>query len=857
LVVSLAGKKAGSESSQQVVEQPTGLRRATCLLATLLAASLLTGCVTLPDPEVGQDLSNDTIEVLSPGRSAGQTFIARRPRLAAIEVWLSRPTALASAAPSTLVAQLYHAPGETTPLATAELAIDGAEVPSPVRVGFPSRKDPPGTQYYLRLTADSAPLAVHGRKEDVYGGGQAFIDEASTEADIAFRLLYDYDAVAMVGDLGSLPRHLWLALPLTALLLLPGWLLLDLSKLRTGYDGGEQVALATGLSLSLLPLLLLWSTVVGVRWNRPLLVSALVLLATMMAIRLLYMCARRPAGRDIEFGHRPRPRQDAGAWTLAGIFVVSMAVRLIMVRDLAGPAWVDSVHHALITQLIVQQGGLPATYAPFVNVGTAAYHAGFHSMAAAFLWISRLDVTAALLLLGQVLNALMVPATYLLAKNLTRDRVAGLGAALVVGLFSPMPAYYVSWGRYTQLTGLLILPTAFVLTQRAVSPSSRRETATADAGGDRLRLILITAVALAGLLLVHYRIAAFCGCLLVAHLLSEHGIRGKGLRQAGRDALWLGVASGGAVVLTWPWLFQTWTTLWRPKLLDWSRGDPTSYMDFSWDYLLLGQGKYVLLLAMAGLGWAMWRRQRCTVSVVMWVGFMLLLASAGILGLPGSGFVSFTSVEIVLFLPFCTLAGYLISRFLGDRQEAFPPQRKRLHQGLLGLLTVSAMLFGAWTMLPILNPDTVLLHQSDKAAMAWIQEHTTPDARFLINPTPWSAGLYAGRDGGYWISPLAGRETIPPPVLYGLGSHEEVLAINRLCESVIEYAADPPRLAHLLRSSGVDFVYLGARGGVLSAELLTHSSHFGPVYSEDGVWVFELLTPDSVSSSKHVRCQIP
>ena len=32
------------------------------------------------------------------------------------------------------------------------------------------------------------------------------------------------------------------------------------------------------------------------------------------------------------------------------------------------------------------------------------------------------------------------------------------------------------------------------------------------------------------------------------------------------------------------------------------------------------------------------------------------------------------------------------------------------------------------------------------------------DATVLINPFTWGYGLYAGNDGGFWISPLAGRK---------------------------------------------------------------------------------------------------
>ncbi len=74
-----------------------------------------------------------------------------------------------------------------------------------------------------------------------------------------------------------------------------------------------------------------------------------------------------------------------------------------------------------------------------------------------------------MLLLGQVFNALSVLAVYLLATSLTKDRLAGLFAALVTGFLSSMPAYYASWGRYTQLVGLLVLPVCAALMMRLLS----------------------------------------------------------------------------------------------------------------------------------------------------------------------------------------------------------------------------------------------------------------------------------------------------------------------------------------------------------------------------------------------------
>jgi hypothetical protein len=134
----------------------------------------------------------------------------------------------------------------------------------------------------------------------------------------------------------------------------------------------------------------------------------------------------------------------------------------------------------------------------------------------------------------------------------------------------------------------------------------------------------------------------------------------------------------------------------------------------------------------------------------------------------------------------------------------------------------------------------VLMRQADEPAIDWIRESTPGDARFLVNPAPWSAYMYAGHDGGYWISPLARRQTVPPPVLYGLGSREEIDAINRVCAAVGNLAQDPAALWSLLRKWGITHLYIGARGGVLSAKALDNSEYFSTVYTGDGAWVFEV-----------------
>jgi hypothetical protein len=130
------------------------------------------------------------------------------------------------------------------------------------------------------------------------------------------------------------------------------------------------------------------------------------------------------------------------------------------------------------------------------------YHYGYHALAALFTAISGLPIGAAMLVLGQVLNAVIGLSTYALGKTLWRNWRPALAAALLVSFATRMPAYYLSWGRYTLTVGLILLPLALGVALEIARGKAR--------WGNTLTLALLTA----GILLSHY----FAALLLAAFL---------------------------------------------------------------------------------------------------------------------------------------------------------------------------------------------------------------------------------------------------------------------------------------------------------------------------------------------------
>src|SRR6185369_3061155 len=135
------------------------------------------------------------------------------------------------------------------------------------------------------------------------------------------------------------------------------------------------------------------------------------------------------------------------------------------------------------------------------------YHFGFHVAAAVWSWTTGAPAPDAVLIVGQLVNAMAVLALYPLAVSLAEgSRLAGAVALLVAGLLSPLPAFYINWGRYTQLAGQALLPAFVFFLDRAWN---ERDRITPSA-------VALLSLLLAGLALTHYRVALLAGAAVVA-----------------------------------------------------------------------------------------------------------------------------------------------------------------------------------------------------------------------------------------------------------------------------------------------------------------------------------------------------
>jgi hypothetical protein len=814
------------------VRQQSGHLALAILLLILVMGT--TGCAIYTlDVDIAQERLDTATPPLDGTHTVVQSFVSRRPNLCEIELL---PAVYQTVGQGTLTLRLCDPAAEHYEL--ARLNLDAAQIQHnmPLHFRFSPQADSAGKTY--AICAEGSPGVRIGfwyNSVDAYGDGKLRLDDSSDSGDLRFITRCRYNLPVMLRSTGEgLLRGWWLVVPLSILLLLPGYMLWYGLRLTNDKDPIANLAFSLASSLALIPMVLLWSTVFGLRWQRNLCWAVFAGLALFALLRLF----RTRCSDFLPW------RAMHNRWLVlvaVMLLAITLWVRFVQIRNLVLPAWVDSPQHALVTELVVMGGQVPHSYEPLLPVQNFIYHFGFHADVAFFHWLSGLDIPQAMLILGQVLNAASALLAYLLTWRLTNRGLAALMAMLIVGLVSYMPAYYVSWGRYTQLTGLVLLPAALVTTLDWL-----------EAGKRDYRLLGAAALLQAGLFLTHARVTIYGAGFVLAYLLCESGAfllrrkRSHALELWGRATLLTLLA----LAFSGPWLLRVVGGI-SASLRSWGRtlsGDP-SYNAFPMGLLLVPRNRQLLALAALGTGWGLLRRRKETVWVLVWIVLVALLLNPGWLGLQATGLVNNATAVLSLFLPLSMLSGQALA-FAWDRAYAIlVALGGRIRPGnltlplrvVMSVLVVGVALWSGWGMRSIVNPVTVLATAEDMEAMSWIKEHTSPDAVFLINTRLWQLSTYAGTDGGYWIPQLTGRRTLLPALSYTFGTPDYVRHIAAMAQVVSEAKnTDDSQLQNILEQEGVTHVYIGAKGGPLTPQMFLRSSRYRPVYSNGAVWIFEV-----------------
>jgi hypothetical protein len=621
---------------------------------------------------------------------------------------------------------------------------------------------------------------------------------------------------------------------LPLLLFGPGWLLERALLGTTRLPTFARPTLWLGLSLSAIALLYQWITLLGISLT-PLVLALLAIACGLAVIWQIWMDDRRWTVDD-DLGEQPNRLSSIvrRPWfILLAILALTGWTRIFEIRHLALPNWVDSVHHALMIRVAAERGQAPLSLRPYLPVDQLPYHWGYHVFVAAAMQLSSLDLPQSILVTGQALNMLHALAAAGLAAYVWQRPLAGIVAALTIGLLSIFPAYYVSWGRYTQLAGLLLLPALMIIWLELLKANLARPSK-ADSTDDEgrrtnastalrpsssilrlinqnnlnLRLAIILALLLAGLSLIHFIVLVFALCFMVVSGLAWVIGRSPTNEGAQRTQVWSGLAWAAvsaaiaiALALPWLWLLATRALLRSgagqvPALL--GRG---SFYTLDPQLLWAGNNRILIALALAVALWGIRKRNHLVATLIIWLAAVYVLANPWL---------------ALYVLP--ALGAALVLWNLAHR-------RVLLALGAGGLLLLNPLLIGKLPYLAIISIETavislflpigVLLGGGAVWLWEWIETRRPGDKEIAAYSISLPSGLLVFRLGrvafvaGVIVSGLWGawnlRDVVNPSTV--LATPADVAAIRWVAEHT------PPDARFLINAAPWLNTGRGADGG--------------------------------------------
>jgi hypothetical protein len=817
----------------------------------LLGLLALAGCAPLA--RSAQPAHPDTVTLTS-ANSLGQSFFADFDGLTGVVLYAEPGESSAGSLQVQLKADIH---GEK--LAEASLPLTAITAPGFYKVSFPPQSLSKDRPFFVRLQIKgSGDLRLGRAPGGTYLDGALYQSGQPDPAQLTFNLLYAPRPLI----LGLLRAALsWLAALAAAafLLLPPGWALLTLFGLagnpgetatpREPAMAMRKTALmsiaAAGLALALYPLVFLLADLLGLH-NGALIAWGIPSLAALFLL-----------GRWLKNPHWPKPTLLPADALLAGVLLILLGVRLWSVRSIPLPLWGDSLQHVVITQRMLESGGLFDSWLPYAPYQSLSVHYGFSAWAALLAWLTGWDAATVTLWTGQLLNVLAVATLAPLAvKMAAGNRWAAAGAVLVAGALMPVPADYTNWGRYAQLGGQTILPIALWLLWEALETLPR--------SGQKLRTfaknlpwggILLAGLALAGMVLAYYRTPHPYAIFVLILLVAWGWPRWRGeLGQWGIALLCLAGMALTGVLLFAPWAGRMFGGFLGGALeagVSSSRPLDTVLTDLeSWQYLTLYVPGFLLALSGVAVLAALARRNWLVTALPLWPALMTAYMAGSLIQLPGANLLQSFAILISLYLPVGLLVGWLFG-LLADWLE----NRSRRVAWVFTSLALAGVLILGWQQRLRIDPaQFALVTRPDLRAMAWIKKNMAPEATFLVQGYRIFGGRSAvGSDAGWWLPLLAGRaNTIPPQ--YALinetpiqpGYTRQVVALVTLLE---EHTLTEPESLQALCDWGVTHIYNGQRQGQIGygavqlfapEEMLAAPDLFQRVYYQEQVSIFEL-----------------
>jgi len=809
---------------------------------------IIFGCLSACSPlvKVEQPTLLET-QLLPIDGSVGQTFVSRYAGLKGVEVYLT-PTLNKN---GNFVLYLKESQDSSKIIAKAALKSNDISQPGYYRFVFPLRKNSFLKYYYYEIRSmDNAEVSLGKAPGDTYLNGAMYLAGTPQDAQLSFHLVYDRRQ-ALIGVFHELIQWFLYCIVGILLFILPGWALLHgLYSRWSLLDWEEKVGISAGSSLAIYPLLFLWTNVIHLHLG----FLYAIIPALLGGIYLIWSDRSNLLGLKPSIFLRSNLRAtinqyfaDHSERFLQGIVYVAIlgmvfAVRFWVIRTLDAPMWGDSYQHTVISQLLVDNNGLFNSWQPYAALSTFTYHFGFHTAVAVFYWITHLDMPHAVLWVGQILNGLAVISIYPLAVRISNNRWSGVIAVLIAGLLSPMPMFYVNWGRYTQLAGQVILPALVFFATEFIEISDRKS----ETG----KQIVLLSILLAGLALTHYRIIIFA--VIYLFTLTIVNIRNSQFKTIILKIFLSGFAS---LVLFSPWFIHMLGGRFFPFFINRVSTPVSKVPEFTSQYNSIGNlfsylPLYLWVIIFICIGIGFWLKNKTLVKVCIWWFFILLATNPNWINLPGVGVIS----NFALFIASYILAGIIIGGISGIFISYF---QKPLNFSLQLFICSIFIFTGVWGLRQRLNDflpsQFTLVTRPDINAFKWIKENLPQNSYFIVNTfLAFNQNTAVGSDGGWWLSYLARRKSTAPPINYTTEMSykpDYAVSIKQITKAIQDNGINNPDIINMFTQLGITHIYIGQLQGTVNnpkpaidpSQIITNQN-FQPIYNMDRVWIFEIVS---------------
>ena len=639
----------------------------------------------------------------------------------------------------------------------------------------------------------------------------------------------------LVGGFSSLS----LAVRILFVLFLPGYSILQVT-VSEEFDFIEKLFLSPAIGIAVTSLLALYLSLLNIPINAVTVITSVLLLS----IPLLAYAWKRKKFKTI-FKSSLLPTTFSVLVLLITISIIIIALP-IPTNGILIPTGDDPASPTLVATMIVQQGKIPQSWAPYFPEQTSfTYPPGFPSVLAFLFLLDTTNSMPVLAVLFAAFFAIIPCQIFVLTRRLVSDLRVALCSAAFLALLSFGLYQMVRNGRFPALMGL-VLTANLVLFSYLYSTTGKR------------KLLLLAGISFGSLFLA-YSTSFIVAALFVILFFSFALLFFKNKKES-----LIGVATIIilGIVFTIPWILNIFSRLmvevptreYEALVVWFSRYSLQSIIGSSNSFLYYGY--WLLLLGIIAI-LAIMIRKRIGSFLLAWFLGICLLMSNDVFQLHFPGWYYLQSGNFLnpnLILPFSVLAGIGIVKaydFLRARlQIALRKTIKNKRQNvLIAAITLLAIILGGASIMflaPSINNNLALLQKNristaDYNAIQWISNNTPEDS--VIFNDHWVG------TPSIWIPIITHRRIVMPMLSISEVGWTDIM-FTRQDESII-VAREPnsPEALSILKKYEVSYIYLSNNytdqvkewRNNYDARLFLQSPHYELAYNEENAWVIQVI----------------